>query len=198
MDMKASTSKSSASVPLGPYSMSSSTTLGDVSEDHDPGSRIHGVVMCVVFVIIFPVGALLLRVWNVRAHLIIQLIGWVLFCMAFAGGIVASKKYNKSRNFASGHQVLGILLFIALLSQWVLGWMNHRTFQKMGHGTIMGKIHLYLGPVVIFLGWINGAIGFRFASKTSHRTFLMARTDTILFQTNPSSQSPTRLSLSSW
>lgn len=166
MDMTQTTSDTSAAVPLGPYTMSSSTTLGGVSQDRDPGSRIHGVVMSVVFIFILPIGALLVRVWHVKAHIVLQLIGWILFCMAFGGGVVASKKYNKSKNFASGHQILGILLLIALLSQWVLGWMNHRTFKKTGHSTIMGKIHLYLGPAIILFGWINGALGFVFAGTS--------------------------------
>lgn len=163
MDMTATTSEDSASVPLGPYTMSSSTTLVNATQNSDPGARIHGIVMCVTFVIILPLGALLLRVWNVKAHIVVQFIGWVLFCMAFAGGAVASTKYNKSKKFASGHQVLGILLLIALFTQWVLGWLHHRKFKKEGRGTIMGKIHLYLGPATIFFGWINGGLGFRFA-----------------------------------
>lgn len=191
MDMTAATSEDSAAVPLGPYTMSSSTTVVRITENSDPGARIHGVVMCVTFVIILPLGALLLRVWNVKAHIVVQLIGWILFCMAFAGGAVASKKYNKSKNFASGHQVLGILLLIALFTQWVLGWVHHRTFKREGRGTIMGKIHLYLGPATIFFGWINGGLGFRFAGIMPSPFPLSSQSPTNFAtnKVNPSSQS---------
>lgn len=188
--MTAATSEDSASVPLGPYTMSTSTKLGSTTQDNDPGSRIHGIVMCVTFVIVLPIGALLLRVWNVKAHIIFQLIGWILFCMAFAGGIVASKKYNKSKNFTSSHQILGILLLIALLSQWVLGWLNHRTYKKTGHGTIMGKIHHFLGPGVIFVGWINGAVGFRFAGMTIASIFPLKSTAANMYPHQANASSP--------
>lgn len=165
MDMTAATSSSGGSVPAGPYTTSKSASSAiNTQFTSDPAPHIHGLVMCIVFIIILPVGALLLRVWNKpRAHAIVQTIGFVLFLMAFAGGSVASGSFNRTKNFTSGHQILGILILLAMISQWVLGFMHHRIFKREQRKTMMGKIHLYLGPAVIVFGLLNGAVGIALA-----------------------------------
>ena len=123
MDMTVATSSSGGSVPQGPFIKSShaSTALATKSTT-DLGSRIHGLVMCIVFVLLLPLGSLILRVWNkVNAHAGVQVVGLVLFCVAFAGGCIAAKKFNKSKHFDSTHQVVGILILLALFSQLALG-----------------------------------------------------------------------------
>jgi hypothetical protein len=174
MDMtKASTTTSgAASVPRPNDASNSSYTLENASAatntkaDNDPAPAIHAFVMCFTFVIIFPLGSLVLRALNsVKGHYIVQIIGFVLCAMASAGGIVISTQYNKSKNFNSAHQVLGILIFIALCAQLGLGIVHHRIFKRDKRPTIMGKIHLYLGPAAIIIGIINAPIGFVFGSN---------------------------------
>ena len=168
MDMTQATSSNGGAVPVGPYD-SSSAAASEATEaeyDSDPAPHIHGLVMCIVFVLLLPAGALLLRVWNkVKGHAIVQTFAFVLFLMAFAGGAYISGQYNKSKNFNSAHQILGILLLLAMFLQLGLGVMHHRVFKKEQRKTIMGKIHLYLGPAVIVVGLINGGLGFAFAGK---------------------------------
>ena len=164
MDMTAATSSSGGSVPLGPYTSKDASSATSTKFDSNPAPHIHGLVMCVVFVLILPFGSLILRTWNkVKGHAIVQTIGLVLFCMAFAGGCVVSMQYNQSKNFNSAHQVIGILLLLAFLSQFVLGFMHHRIYKREQRPTLLGKVHLYLGPGIIFFGLINGVIGFAFA-----------------------------------
>lgn len=166
MDMTAATVSSGGSVPQGPYVQENASGATDTEYDHDPASRIHGLVMCVVFVLLLPLGSLLLRVWNkVKGHIIVQCIALVLFCMAFAGGCVVSQQYNKSKNFNSAHQAIGIILLLALFSQLTLGILHHRIYKREQRKTTMGKIHRYLGPAIILFGLINGAVGFAFAGK---------------------------------
>ena len=165
VDMAAATSNSGGSIPSGPFTSNSNASPAfDVRTDSDPASHIHGLVMCLVFILLLPLSSLLLRVWNkVRGHWITNTVALVLFCMAVAGGSVVSTKYNKSKSFTSAHQVIGILLLLAMLSQWVLGFLNHRIFKRENRGTIMGKIHKFLGPGIIFFGLVNGAVGIAFA-----------------------------------
>lgn len=168
MDMTAATSNGGA-VPLGPYSQKDASGATDTTVDHDPAPHIHGLVMSIVFILLFPLGSLLLRVWNkVKGHIIVQIIAMVLFCMAFAGGCVVSQEYNRSKNFNSAHQVIGILLLLAFFSQFTLGFLNHRIFKREQRTTIMGKIHKFLGPAILFFGLINGVIGFSFAGTSSN------------------------------
>ncbi|KAK3047068.1 hypothetical protein LTR09_011493 [Extremus antarcticus] len=164
MDTTAALSDSGGAVPLGPYQNKDASAATGTTMDNDPAPRIHGIVMSVVFILAFPLGAVLLRVWNkVKAHIAIQVIGLVLFCMAFAGGSVVSMQYNRSKHFNSAHQVIGILLLIALFAQLGLGAYNHSIYKRTQQKTIFGKIHTYLGPISMLVGIINGYLGFRLA-----------------------------------
>lgn len=139
---------------------------GQAKADNDPAPAIHGFIMCVAFVIIFPLGTLVLRVMHrVIGHAIVQGVALFLVCCATAGGCVVSTQYNRSRNFASAHQVIGILLLLALISQLGLGILHHRIFKKTQAPTVLGKIHLYLGPGIMLFGIINAPIGFVFAGN---------------------------------
>jgi hypothetical protein len=176
MDLTAATSEDDGVIPAGPYVRKDASDATDTEMDNDPAPRIHGLVMGFVFVIAYPLGALLLRVWNMlKAHIFVQVLGLVLFCMAFAGGCVVSGQYIRSKNFDSAHQVLGILLLIALFAQLALGFVHHAKFKKTQQKTIFGKIHLYLGPISIAIGIINGFLGFRLAGKLLKAFAQMAR-----------------------
>ncbi|TKA22608.1 hypothetical protein B0A50_08297 [Salinomyces thailandicus] len=173
---QATANTSSAGIPRGnnPYDnrlyvseYAANAATGPGKTDHYPAPYIHGVIMCLCFVIIFPLGALLLRLLpRVLPHTILQTIGFILVTMATAGGIVISRLYVRSKNFTSGHQVLGILIFIALIFQLGLGILHHRSFKKHKQGTLMGKVHLFLGPLAILLGIINAPIGFVLAGNS--------------------------------
>jgi len=122
--------------------------------------------MCLTFVVIYPLGALILRALNrVIMHAVVQCIGLFLTCCATAGGIVISMQYNRSKHFASAHQIIGILLLLALLSQLGLGIVHHRIFKRTNQPTKLGKVHRFLGPTIIFFGIINAPIGFVFAGN---------------------------------
>ncbi|KAI7228196.1 hypothetical protein KC330_g8030 [Hortaea werneckii] len=140
---------------------------GRVTSDGDPAPIIHGFIMCLTFVIIFPLGALILRLLErVILHAAVQFIGMILVTAATAGGIVVSRLYVRSKDFATAHQILGILLFIALWLQLGLGILHHRIFKKQQRKTLMGKIHLYLGPIAVLIGIINAPIGFHLAGNS--------------------------------
>ncbi|KAK4543294.1 hypothetical protein LTR36_005653 [Oleoguttula mirabilis] len=175
MDMtKAFTTNSSTAGVPRPNDSSNSTNyiLENASEafsnkaDSDPAPAIHAFVMCLTFVIIYPLGVLFLRVLKrVILHAVVQTIGLVLTCMATAGGIVISTQYNRSRLLLSAHQIIGILLLLSLFLQLGLGILHHRIFKREQRPTLLGKIHTYLGPTIMAVGVINAPIGFVFAGN---------------------------------
>ena len=173
MDMTVATSPSGGSVPLGPYLQKDASQSYGRKFDNYPGPHIHGLVMGIVFILLLPLSSLLLRVWNkVKGHMIVNYLALVLFCLAFGGGVVISRMYNKSKHFNSAHQIIGIFLLIAILSQLGLGMAHHVIFKREQRKTIMGKIHMILGPAIIFFGLVNGGIGFSFAGMSNVFTLL--------------------------
>lgn len=172
MDMTQATSSASGAVPVpnsanGSYVLSGSSAATDTQQDNDYALIAHAVVMCLAFVIVFPLGALLLRVLeSVRLHAIVQIIALVLVVVGFAAAIYVSGEYNKSKFYNSAHQIIGLLVLFAVLLQLTLGILHHRMWKRERRPTWLGKIHLYLGPAAILTGIINGGIGFDFAGKS--------------------------------
>lgn len=59
--------------------------------------------------------------------------------------------------------MLGLVLFAALSIQLGLGIVHHAIYRRTKQPTILGKIHLFLGPILILLALINGGLGFNLA-----------------------------------
>ncbi|KIW09264.1 uncharacterized protein PV09_00187 [Verruconis gallopava] len=149
------------------------TFQGTASRDHDFGSPAHAALMGFAFVFILPLGILALRILNrVKLHMIIQGIGLVFVTVAWLDGFYISKKYQRSMHFNSPHQVIGILVYLLLLAQWITGFLHHRKYVKTQQPTVLIKPHKYgLGAVVLGLGIVNMAIGFPFANAGNYNTF---------------------------
>lgn len=81
---------------------------GDLKHDGDKLGVSHGVIMCVVFVIIFPLGAVILRLANtVKGHYITQSLG-IIFAVGGVGlGLYDSTMYNH----VSDNPPLSLLLY---------------------------------------------------------------------------------------
>lgn len=175
------------------------TAQGSSTLDRDIGSPAHALLMCVSFVIVFPLGILMLRVLNkVKLHAIVQGIGLFLATVGWIIGFIISRYYqrvslptsaptsfllftkvlmrnwNQSMSFTNPHQILGILIYILLLAQWATGFLHHRTFKKTQQPTFLIKPHKYgLGALVLALGIVNAALGFRFAVSGSYNLFFV-------------------------
>ena len=60
--------------------------------------------------------------------------------------------------FDQGHQIIGILIVLALFIQALLGHQHHRTYKKTGHMTMVSHSHLWTGRVVIVAGMMNAVL----------------------------------------
>ncbi|KAI9823260.1 MAG: hypothetical protein M1826_000203 [Phylliscum demangeonii] len=145
----------------------------DGNQGADSATRtMHALFMLFVFVIMFPVGALFLRLFGmVRAHMLTQLGGVLIVIVGSALGIKLSTVYDKSKNFRSGHQIIGLVVLCVIISQAALGLIHHRLYLK-NHDQRKSPIrwaHRIIGPLVILLGIVNGGIGFDFANSSRSR-----------------------------
>ncbi|KAF2458310.1 hypothetical protein BDY21DRAFT_371156 [Lineolata rhizophorae] len=169
LDLKAATTDDDdATVPTLEDTLDTNNIGTSLKEDDkaELPSRFHALVMCGSFVVLFPIGVLILRVLDrVMLHGIFQGIALLVVCAGVGVGIWISKLYNKSKSFSSGHQVYGLIVFVLLFIQWGLGFVHHLLYKKHQRPTILGKIHLYCGPGILVMGLVNGAIGFRFAGS---------------------------------
>jgi hypothetical protein len=168
MDMTKATD-SGGDDPISLHNVNANAALvGSIVRDHDICDPGHAFVMVIAWLIIFPLGFLSLRILkNVKLHMMFQTIGLLLGIIGAATGFYLTTLYNRSKHFNSEHQIIGLLLVIALIGQWVGGFLHHRYFVRNQRPWMNGrpiKGHkLVLGPAILLIGLANAAIGFNFA-----------------------------------
>ncbi|KAK5171462.1 uncharacterized protein LTR77_004607 [Saxophila tyrrhenica] len=136
----------------------------NVDTMNNPMPTAHAVLMCFAFVILFPAGALVMQFLKKTLwHAAIQSIGFVAVLGGFGVAINVARQYNKSKNYSSGHQVLGLIVLAGLFIQLGLGLVHHSIYVRTKKPTPIGRIHFFLGPSIMLLGLINGGVGFNFA-----------------------------------
>ncbi|KAF2682597.1 iron reductase domain protein [Lentithecium fluviatile CBS 122367] len=176
MDMTKATSAETedAAVPSG-TALSTTTNAGadgSAESDSDKVGPAHAVLMCGAFALIFPLGAVLLRLLeSVKAHYIVQTIGALASLIGVGVGIYLSKMYNHSKDISSGHQIWGLVVFVLALLQWSIGLYHHLQYRKYQRPTAYGKVHLYAGPAIVLGGIINGFTGFNFSGEPHNNVF---------------------------
>ncbi|KAI0399800.1 hypothetical protein F4802DRAFT_587782 [Xylaria palmicola] len=155
-------------VPVIPAS-ENVTSVGAVQRSASTGhvdrkAILHAVFMIFAFVGVWPLGILILRVGgSVRWHAINQAVAFGLVLVGAILGFVISTSYNRSKKFNTAHQVVGIIVFIAVIAQLALGYLHHRKYKKTQGPTKLAPIHVWLGRIVIPLGIVNGFTGFPLA-----------------------------------
>lgn len=61
----------------------------------------------------------------------------------------------QSRGFTSYHQIIGFIVVAFIIGQFVIGFLHHKKFKDTQHPTMYGKIHVWLGRFILFLGILN-------------------------------------------
>ncbi|GAB7353118.1 hypothetical protein MBLNU459_g3657t1 [Dothideomycetes sp. NU459] len=138
--------------------------------DFEKANRIfmaHGIMAALAFVILFPFGAISVRLFSfpglVWAHAFVQLLGYLLFIIAFGLGIYMA---TQLRELNEAHPIIGILLFVLLFFQPILGLLHHRYFKAHSRRSFWSHAHVWLGRIVITLGIVNGGLGLQLADNS--------------------------------
>ncbi|KAL4742217.1 hypothetical protein BDV11DRAFT_181352 [Aspergillus similis] len=131
-------------------------------------AKAHGVAMGISFGIIFPLGAILLRVvhskYGVYAHIGCQLLAYVLMIAGLAIGIRVGKILDRLHN--NGHTILGTVIIVFLLIQPFIGFWHHRQYRKTQKAGKWAHVHIWIGRIFLLLGLINGGTGLKLADNT--------------------------------
>lgn len=130
------------------------TNVGSVQTsfkaDHDASAQVHGGIMILTFMCLMPFGVSLLRIWGlVKWHAINQGFAAILALVGTAIGINIGTQYNRSKNFNTGHQIIGIIIFVAAMVQVMRGYMHHRIYKKTQVTTKLAPVHVWLGRFMI-------------------------------------------------
>jgi small-conductance mechanosensitive channel len=118
----------------------------------------HGILASLAFVLLFPMGAILIRLGSFRGawliHAIFQLVAYIVYTAAFGLGVWMVQ--NLPINLLThAHPIIGILVFTLLFFQPLLGFIHHVQFKKHARRTVWSHAHVWL---------INGGLGLLLAS----------------------------------
>ncbi|KAH7402255.1 hypothetical protein DE146DRAFT_460671 [Phaeosphaeria sp. MPI-PUGE-AT-0046c] len=126
----------------------------------------HGVLASLAFVILFPAGAIAIRLASfpgiVWLHAAFQVFAYIVYIAAFGLGVYLATQLNVLNNY---HPIIGIVVMVVIFFQPIFGFFHHSQFKKLGHRTLWSHAHVWLGRIAITLGIINGGLGLKLADS---------------------------------
>lgn len=124
-------------------------------------SIFHAVLATVPLVLLLPTGVIFLRFFpgSVRWHWVSQTVSSVISAIGMAVGIFLSTLFNKSKDFGSGHQIIGYIICAGVITQWSLGFWHHRLYKQKQRPTRYGFVHRNMGHLIFIFAIMNGGIG---------------------------------------
>ncbi|KAL5346381.1 hypothetical protein ACLOAV_008651 [Pseudogymnoascus australis] len=128
--------------------------------------KAHGILMGVAWLIVFPAGAVLMRLrWGgVWAHVFVQVLGTSMVIAAFGVGYTFAGKYGLL--FNNTHTIFGASIFGLILVQPFLGIIHHFLYRREGQGTLFGLAHCWYGRAIMILAVVNGGLGLELAGNS--------------------------------
>lgn len=124
----------------------------------------HGVLASLAFVILFPAGAIAIRLASfpgvVWFHALFQICAYLVYIAAFGLGVYIASGMEMLDHY---HPIIGIVVLVLIFLQPVFGWLHHMLFKKYQSRTFWSYVHIWLGRVAVTLGIINGGLGLQWA-----------------------------------
>jgi len=126
----------------------------------------HGILAALAFVVLFPSGAIAVRLASFRFvvafHAAFQVFAYLVYIAAFGLGVTLAKDLEVLNTH---HPIIGIVVFVLLFLQPFLGFTHHAMFKKHQARTAVSHAHIWVGRIAIALGIVNGGLGFRLANR---------------------------------
>ncbi|KAK9780821.1 hypothetical protein SCAR479_02007 [Seiridium cardinale] len=168
-DSSSGSSGSSGSGSTGSDSGSGSSS-GGISQNTSSSQTphliaAHGIIMAITFVIMYPIGSILMPLLGKWAiHAAWQIVSFLLMWAGFGLGVVVAQR--TFYNFSATHTQLGTVVVVLMVAQPALGFIHHRRYLATQRRTLISTAHLAYGRILMALGVINGGLGLRLAGAS--------------------------------
>ncbi|OAL36545.1 hypothetical protein AYO20_04161 [Fonsecaea nubica] len=147
----------------------------------------HAVLASAVWVLFVPSLAILLRL-NIKnpivlkMHAVGQILSYIIFIVAAGMGIWLAQQSAAFGVWNDPHPKLGLAILALAFFQPIFGSLHHSIYKRRAQNvqagkptkppgrTTPGRVHLWLGRLLIVLGMINGGLGIRLASFSPFQT----------------------------
>lgn len=126
----------------------------------------HGTLASVIFLVLFPMGAMVVRLLNLPVwfHAGVQIFSYCCYIAAAGLGIYIAKTQDQLSNH---HPIIGMVLLAILSIQPLFGLLHHSYYKKLQKRTVTSHFHIWDGRIAIILGMINGGLGIQLAGGVS-------------------------------
>ncbi|GKU00127.1 cellobiose dehydrogenase [Fusarium langsethiae] len=161
----------SANTNQGSSSSGGAASETSSSSSSDKVQLAHGIIMSIVFIAGYPLGAILMPLlgkWIIHAGW--QVVMLLLMWAGFGLGYVCARDGGYWGKQA--HTRMGTAVCALITLQPILGYMHHRYFLSHGKRGIISHIHIWFGRALMIIGIVNGGLGLQLAS--SSRAFIIA------------------------
>ncbi|KAF7957464.1 hypothetical protein EAE96_003045 [Botrytis aclada] len=127
----------------------------------------HGVLASFAYVILFPSGAIGIRIFKFRNLLWLHagwMVGAYIIVLASLGmGVWVAYMCDV---LSSTHSIIGLVVAGCLLLQPITGLTHHMLYKRRGGPNVATYPHVWWGRAAITLGIINGGLGLRLADNS--------------------------------
>lgn len=131
--------------------------------------KAHGIIMSVAVVLLFPLGAVFIRLGgSMWGHIAVQMTALLSLIVGFGLGVKLGNITDLL--FNTSHTILGTVLLAAFLLQPLFGIAHHLQYRKHSQRTPISHVHIWYGRAILFLGVINGGLGLHLAANTKSGT----------------------------
>jgi hypothetical protein len=164
----------STAAVASPSSSSTSSSSSSAGEE-GPASAFnavrmaHGLSAVMGFVLLFPFGALGIRLLSFK-NLVWCHAGWMVCTYIIVLGSLGMGVWLAvvAQQIGTTHAIVGIVVIGGLLLQPVTGLAHHLLYKRVGGPNVATYPHIWWGRSIITLGIINGGLGLRLSGNTTY------------------------------
>ncbi|PFH57166.1 hypothetical protein XA68_15426 [Ophiocordyceps unilateralis] len=126
------------------------------SPSANPLPRLHGLCMLTAFLLLFPLGIVIIRSGMkeaFRRHWILQASAAGLVTVGVGLAIAIRLSDHDDDDASTRHQVLGGTTAVLVLAQSVAGYQHHVLYVRLRQRTCVSYLHIWLGRLCLVGGW---------------------------------------------
>ncbi|OWO99355.1 integral membrane protein [Marssonina coronariae] len=125
----------------------------------------HGIVMGVVVVLLFPFGAMFMRMGGSGlVHGILQVVS---LCALIVGLGLGLKLADMTRSMLNNtHTIFGLVICVLFLIQPIFGIIHHIQYKRNLIRAGVSHVHIWYGRILMLLAIINGGLGLQLAANS--------------------------------
>jgi hypothetical protein len=135
-----------------------------VISDYD---KAHGIVMGVVVVLLFPLGAIFMRMGSSAwMHGAWQMFSLVALLCGFGLGVKLAQM--RSYLFNNTHTIFGVVIVALFLIQPLFGIIHHIQYKRNFARAGVSHLHIWYGRILMILAVVNGGLGLKLANNSKN------------------------------